>query len=560
MAGDAAFGSGAVVRTRDTGIFGRLVQSGDEIDFREFAVMMSQRDDLYALQELLNALPHMNGGIHALPVDASHWGEAAQLARGNGARWAGVWADERGEVFRLYACLQYGGAYVLLQTEVPAAEPVLPSQAPHYLAADRPERHIQDLFGIRFSDHPEQLKRWTRHQAWDADSFPLRAAFPAQGFRTDAAPPDMEYPFLKAHGDSVYEIPVGPIHAGIIEPGHFRFQAVGETVLHLEERLGYVHKGIEKIAVGREPEGLARLAGRVSGDTAVGHAWAACMAMERAAGINIPPRAQYVRAVLAERERIINHLWDMAALCNDVAFSFGFYQFGRLRELWLRENLAFFGHRLMMDCIVPGGVRCDLSSEALAQTRQSLAALGRELSELIIIIDNNSSLEDRFLRCGKLSLAQAEALGALGFVGRSSGQSFDVRKDIPYAPYDQLQVDVPLERDGDVAARFWIRYKELRATIRLCRQLLEQLPGGALLAPWTPPRAGAESMAAVEGWRGEILCFVRFADNNRIARYYPRDPSIVNWPALEKIVLENIVPDFPVCNKSVNGSYSGQDL
>jgi Ni,Fe-hydrogenase III large subunit len=214
----------------------------------------------------------------------------------------------------------------------------------------------------------------------------------------------------------------------------------------------------------------------------------------------------------------------------------------------------------MMDCIVPGGVRCDLSSEALAQTRQTLASLDKELRELFRIIDNNSSLEDRFLHAGKLSVEQAETLGALGFVGRASGQSFDVRKAMPYAPYDQLQVDVPLETDGDVAARFWVRYKELRAATRLIEQMLRQLPGGELLAPWSIPRADAESMAAVEGWRGEILCFVRFAENNRIARYYPRDPSIINWPALEKIVLENIVPDFPVCNKSVNGSYSGQDL
>lgn len=521
---------------------------------------MTQRDDLHALQNLLDSLPHKAGGTYPLSVTARHWGEAAQLAQRHGARWAGVWADERGEQLRVYACLQYGGAYVLLHTEIPAAEPVLPSQAPYYLVADRPERHAQDMFGIRFSDHPEQVKRWTRHQAWDANHYPLRSAFPVEGFRTTPAPADKDYPFLKAHGDSVYEIPVGPIHAGIIEPGHFRFQAVGETVLHLEERLGYVHKGIEKIAVGRDPQGLARLAGRVSGDTTAGHAWAACMAMERAAGIMIPQRAIYVRAVLAERERVINHLWDMAALCNDVAFSFGFYQFGRLREVWLRENETFFGHRLMMDCIVPGGVNCDLSAAAVSQTQQTLDALSKELTELMTIIDNNSSLEDRFLRAGKFSVEQAGALGALGFVGRSAGQGFDVRKTIPYAPYDQLDVAVPLESDGDVAARFWVRYKELRVAMRLLRQMLEQLPGGELLAPWSTPRADAESMAAVEGWRGEILCFVRFGENNRIARYYPRDPSIINWPALEKIVLENIVPDFPVCNKSVNASYSGQDL
>jgi Ni,Fe-hydrogenase III large subunit/Ni,Fe-hydrogenase III component G len=521
---------------------------------------MSQRDDLHGLQELLTALPHKKGAIHPLRIEAKHWGSAAQLAQRHGARWAAVWADERGDQFHVYASLQYASAYVLLQTEVAVAEPVLPSQAPYYLAADRPERHVQDMFGIRFSDHPEQLKRWTRHQAWDADSYPLRSSFPAHGFAIGVTPPDNDYPFLKAHGDSVYEVPVGPIHAGIIEPGHFRFLAIGETVLNLEQRFGYVHKGIEKIAVGRDPDGLARLAGRVSGDTTVAHTWAACMAMENAAGLKIPARAQYIRAVLAERERIINHLWDMAALCNDVAFAFGFYQFGRLREYWLRENTAFFGHRLMMDCIVPGGVRCDLSPEGAAHSVQTLTALGAELNELMTIIDNNSSLEDRFLHAGKFSPEQAAALGALGFVGRASGQTFDVRKTVPYAPYDHLGVDVPVESNGDVAARFWVRYKELRAAMRLMKQLLRQLPESELRAAWQTPQADAESMAAVEGWRGEVLCFVRFAANNRIARYYPRDPSIINWPALEKIQLDNIVPDFPVCNKSVNGSYSGQDL
>jgi Ni,Fe-hydrogenase III large subunit len=176
------------------------------------------------------------------------------------------------------------------------------------------------------------------------------------------------------------------------------------------------------------------------------------------------------------------------------------------------------------------------------------------------IIDNNSSLEDRFLHAGKFSPEQAAALGALGFVGRASGQTFDVRKTVPYAPYDHLGVDVPVESNGDVAARFWVRYKELRAAMRLMKQLLRQLPESELRATWQTPQADAESVAAVEGWRGEVLCFVRFAANNRIARYYPRDPSIINWPALEKIQLDNIVPDFPVCNKSVNGSYSGQDL
>ncbi len=494
-----------------------------------------------------------------IEVECVDWGKTAHHAAAGNWRWAGVWAEHLGGDFEVSACLESAGTYLILRTRVPVEKPELPSHARYFWAADRMERHIQDLFGMRFSDHPDP-RRWTRHQAWDEHTFPLRKGFPAAGAASPATSPDCDYPFLKAQGASVYEIPVGPVHAGIIEPGHFRFQAIGETVLHLEERLGYVHKGVEKIAEGRDPAALARLAGRVSGDTTVGHTWAACMAMERAAGMEIPLRAAYVRGILAERERVINHLWDLGALCNDVGFAFGYYEFGRLRELWLRENSEGFGHRLLMDRIVPGGVNVDVTPDTAERMRNSLAALHRELNELLTILDANSSLEDRLVGAGLLPLETASALGALGFVGRASGQTFDVRKDAPYSPYDRLQVRVPVENQGDVSSRFWVRYKELRAALRLLEQMLRELPTGALITPWQTPATHAEGFAAVEGWRGEILCFVRFGGDGLICRYYPRDPSVINWPALEKLVLGNIVPDFPVCNKSVNGSYSGHDL
>jgi Ni,Fe-hydrogenase III large subunit/NADH:ubiquinone oxidoreductase subunit C len=497
---------------------------------------------------------------HVLEVTTPHrWDKAAQLAQEQGWRWAAGWAEDEGDQFSVSVCMEHQGSYVVLRTRIDSGQPSLPSHAPYFAAANRPERQMHDLFGITFSDHPDG-RRWTRHQAWDADTFPLRRSFPREGSQQDQTPPDSDYPFFRAQGHGVYEIPVGPVHAGIIEPGHFRFQAVGETVLNLEERLGYVHKGIEKIAEGRSPESLARLAGRVSGDTAVGHAFAACLAMERASGLAAPPRAAFMRAILAERERIANHLWDMGAICNDVGFAFAYYQFGRLRELWLRDNQTFFGHRLLMDRIIPGGVQVDISGDTACRMRESIALLRRELGDLVTIIDANSSLEDRLVTTGLLSQEDAQALGALGFVGRSSGQRFDVRRDAPYAPYDRLEVTVPVEQQGDVASRFWVRYKETRAALRMIEQLLAELPGGEIARPWKRPKPDAEGLGLVEGWRGEILCFVRFGENGCISRYYPRDPSIVNWPALEKIVLGNIVPDFPVCNKSVNGSYSGHDL
>ncbi len=494
-----------------------------------------------------------------IEIEPVAWGRAAQLAAAEHWRWAGVWAEDLGLDFEVSACLEMRGAYMILRSRLPAGNPELPSQAPHYWAADRPERHIQDLLGIRFSDHPDP-RRWTRHRAWGEDAFPLRKTYPTEGEPLAGTPPDGNYPFLKAQGASVYEIPVGPVHAGIIEPGHFRFQAIGETVLHLEERLGYVHKGVEKIAEGRDPVGLARLAGRVSGDCTVGHAWAACMAMERAAAVEIGPRAAYLRGILAERERVANHLWDLGALCNDVGFAFGYFQFGRLRELWLRDNLEWFGHRLLMDRIVPGGAAVDVMPETAVRMQDALATLRRELDELMTILDANSSLEDRLVGTGLLSAETAAALGALGFVGRASGQTFDVRKDAPYPPYDRLEVRVPVEQQGDVSSRFWVRYKELRVALRLIEQMLHDLPDGTPIVPWQLPAAGAAGFAAVESWRGELLCYLRFDADGLVSRYYPRDPSIVNWPALERLTLGNIVPDFPVCNKSVNGSYSGHDL
>ncbi|MGH8551846.1 MAG: NADH-quinone oxidoreductase subunit C, partial [Methylococcales bacterium] len=399
----------------------------------------------------------------SLELSSEEWGRCAQQANRSALRWVAEWADDFHDKLRMNACFEYGGEYLVVRTCLDKEWPELPSQAPYYWAAGRGERHIQDLYGIRFTNHPDP-RRWIRHQAWPEDGYPLLKTFPVQGQPPAETPPDVDYPFLSAEGTGVYEVPVGPVHAGIIEPGHFRFQAVGETVLNLEERLGYVHKGIEKIAEGRDPESLTRLAGRISGDTTVAHAWAACLAMERAAGVEIPPRAAYLRAIFCERERIINHIWDMAAICNDVSFAFPFYQFGRLREVWLRENQTCFGHRLLMDRIVPGGVGSDLNTNSIGQMQKSIRWLEKETNFIISVVDFSESLEDRLVTTGILSADLAKKLGALGYVGRASGQTFDVRRDAPYAPYDRFEVSVPLDEQGDVAARFWVRFKEVKAS------------------------------------------------------------------------------------------------
>ncbi len=509
--------------------------------------------------------PLQKGGTERIPsttlwqIESQHWQRFAALACEQQIRWVAGWAEHLTGQFLVNTCFEKHGIYLVLRTAISRAKPELPSQATVYPAANRSERHTQDMFGIHFTDHPDHRK-WTRHLAWSKHSFPLRKDFPVQGEPQAITPPDKDYPFIKAHGAGVYEIPVGPVHAGIIEPGHFRFQAVGELILNMEERLGYVHKGIEKIAEGRTPESLARLAGRVSGDTTVGHCWAACRAMEQAAGVAVPPRAALIRGILAERERVANHLGDLGAICNDVAFVFAQMQFTRLRELWLRSNARLFGHRLLMDRIIPGGVVCDVPDNAGVSIKQEIIQLRKELSEVITAVDLNSSLEDRLYTAGFLAPDIAAAFGTLGYVGRASGQSFDVRKAAPYPPYDQVKVRVPCEAQGDIASRFWVRVKEINASLHLIEDFIDQLVDGELVAQWQTPKAGSESLGIVEGWRGEIVSFIRFDGDNKITRFYPRDPSILNWPVLEKLVLDNIVPDFPVCNKSLNGSYSGNDL
>lgn len=500
--------------------------------------------------------------IELWEIDDKNWQRFAEIAFEFKFRWAAGWTEQVDEQFNVHACFEKSGKYILLRTTINISKPELPSQATIYAAANRSERHTHDMFGITFLNHPDP-RCWTRHKAWAKHDHPLRHDFPVQGFPVDITPPDTDYHFVQSHGVGVYEIPVGPVHAGIIEPAHFRFQAVGELILNLEERLGYVHKGIEKIAEGRTPEGLAKLAARVSGDTCVSHTWAACMAMEHAAGVKISKRAALIRGILAERERIANHLGDIGAICNDVAFTFAFMQMMRLKELWCRSNYELFGHRFLMDKIIAGGVAVDVSEAASAFILTEIQELRTELAELISTIDLNSSLEDRLYTAGYLSPETAAHFGTLGFVGRASGQNFDVRRDAPYAPYDSVKTKVAFESQGDIASRFWVRYKEINASFKLIEQFIEQLaqlPEGDLVALWKTPEVGNFGLGIVDGWRGEIISYVSFGENNTIARFYPRDPSQLNWEALEKAVLNNIVPDFPVCNKSFNCSYSGCDL
>lgn len=490
-------------------------------------------------------------------LGAADWAEAAKLAKAASARFSAFWVEAYADSYTASCCLENGGEYVVLRVSL-GAHDTLPSLAAVYAAADRPERHAHDLCGIRIADARDQ-RRWIRHRAWGETEFPLRPGFDDRRI-PGPTPSDDRYPFVSAQGGGVIEIPVGPVHAGTIEPGHFRFQAVGETVLNLEERLGYVHKGIEKLAEGRDMKALARLAARVSGDSTIAHSWAACQAVERALGVAVPPRALWLRALMAERERVANHIGDIGAICNDVGFSFAQTQFSRLREIWVRESEQIFGHRLMMDRIIPGGVAVDPELGSLRDMALAASRLTNEFAALIERIESSESLEDRLMTTGRLSVEQARQLGALGYVGKASGQSFDVRRNAPYAPYDELDVPVPSYHAGDVAARAKVRADEVSISLHLIAQIVERIPDGATRVDVPLKQCTSEGFGIVEGWRGEIVTFVRIDQTGRVTRFFPRDPSWLIWPALELLIQNNIVPDFPVCNKSVNGSYSGHDL
>jgi Ni,Fe-hydrogenase III large subunit len=420
-------------------------------------------------------------------------------------------------------------------------------------AAQRFERAARDLYGVEPEGMPDK-RPWLDHGRWKHRQ-PL-ALRPVPTATPAGSPPD--YAFLPVDGHGLHQIPVGPVHAGIIEPGHFRFHANGETVVRLEERLGWVHKGIEGLMQRKPLAEAAKLAARVSGDSTVAHALAFARAVEAAADTKATARADYIRAIMAELERIANHVNDFGAVCNDASFIAIHAGATALRERVLRASQAAFGHRLMMDCVVPGGVAADLGESGRAAIATLVADFRAPFESLVYTYLNKPSLRDRTVGTGILSQHLAHRFAAGGYVGRASGRNFDARRSPGYPPYDAMEFEVPVLPEGDVHARVMIRIREIRQSLKLLGQLLERLPDGAVSVPIVP-RTG-EGVALVEGFRGEIMTWVRLTMDGTVGRCYPRDPSALQWPLLEAVVEGNIVADFPLCNKSFNCSYSGHDL
>ncbi len=488
-------------------------------------------------------------------IDEGTWvALGGQLAAGR-ASLVGLW----GERDAVHAALSADGAFFVASLECPRG--AFPSLARVHAPAQRLERAIRDLYGLEPEGLPDP-RPWLVHAG-------------------------SSYPFLPVEGESLHQIPVGPVHAGIIEPGHFRFTANGETVVRLEARLGYVHKGIESLMAGADIERAAQLAGRTSGDSTVAYAIAFARAVEAALGVDVPARAHWLRALMGELERLANHLGDIGAICNDAAFALMHAHCGMLRERVLRAADESFGHRLMRDRVVPGGVAVDLDAAGARVLLSLVDHIAARFPALTDLYESTASLQDRTVGTGILAPSLAEQFAAGGYVGRASGRGFDARRLPSYPPYDTLDLDVPVLGEGDVNARVWVRIREVEQSLKLVRRLIDGLPAGATRADIAgalatraarepsdserspgesnddrhgadPPRR--EGVALVEGFRGDVLVWVALDADGTVARCHLRDPSWFQWPLLEAAIEGNIVADFPLCNKSFNCSYSGHDL
>jgi len=475
-------------------------------------------------------------GYVRLAVDPLTWQALAAGCAAGTHDLGALWAD--GEFMRMALgdSERRLRAVASLKTEAGS----YPSVARYHAPALRLERAMRDLYGTKPIVLPD-IRPWLDHGRW-----PGRES-------------EQRYEFLPVEGEGLHQIPVGPVHAGIIEPGHFRFTANGETVVRLEQRLGYVHKGVESLFVGADIDHGARLIGRLSGDSTVAYAWAYTRAVEAALGWSVPLRAILLRGVMAELERMAHHISDVGAICNDASVIAIHARCALQREDVLATSQACFGHRLMMDRIVPGGVTDDLSAEGIGRVRGLIGRLAAARAEIERVYNSMPSLQDRTVTTGIVSPALARQYAAGGFVGRASGRAFDVRKNFPYEPYDQMAFDLCMRSAGDVDARLMVRLQEIGESVRIVGQLLDRLAPGPIRNEPPPVREG-EGAALVEAFRGDAFVSVRLASDGRLARVHARDPSWFQWPLLEAAIEGNIVADFPLCNKSFNCSYSGHDL
>src|SRR6266545_7348162 len=492
-------------------------------------------------------------GYHrvAIPTTAATLAEHGGALQRGGFRLALVAAHDDRDTLR--AVYLYTAAdpdrRVELHLPVDRSDPAVPTLAGLSFPAGRFEREMHDLYAIRPVEHPLP-RRLVRHQHWPSGWYPMRH---------DAGPPpqfgdtDEPFPFLTVQGPGVYEIPVGPVHAGLIEPGHFRFSVVGETILKMKARLWFAHRGIERLFEGQDTQAAVRLAECISGDSAIAHNLAYCLAVEDATQLSVPEDAARLRALLLELERVYNHIADIGALCNDVGFGLAQASALTLREKLLRLNADVTGHRLLRSAIRPGH-----ASVQRLPAPGELSEIGRRFDEIIGLATANTVVMDRFTGTAVLSTEDALAIGTLGVVARASGLTLDARIAHPFTDLGSA-FQYTGQHGGDVMARFSVRAGEVRASLNLITQLAGDIRTFSATAPQTP-RSGGTGLGITEGWRGSIIHRVEVSPAGTLTRCKIVDPSFLNWPALSVALAGTIVPDFPLANKSFNLSYAGNDL
>lgn len=498
--------------------------------------------------------------IRVFLEDASGRQELAGALLERGCRFASVFAEDRRAAegaYYLYDVVEHPDdqRYLVIRYRVAPDQPRFPSISVQTPAANWMEREIQDWFGLEAEGHPNP-RRVALHDHWP-DVHPLRKDFPIE----TVLPPLEGDPhvFRQTIGEGVLYVPVGPVHAGIIEPGHFHFAVAGEPVIYLQLRLFYTHKGVEKRFETVPLKHGVFLAESISGDTSFGHGLAYCLALERAAGVEAPAHARIARVILLELERIYNHTADIGAIATDVGFVVANSHATRLREQMLRLNEELTGSRLLRGLLQPGGLRRPINTRRLPPFLEQLDSFEREFRSLVRLIEDSDSTRDRLETTGTLPPAKARDLGIVGVAGRASGQDLDVRRDHPFEGYRQFQPRVPVFSEGDVLHRMRVRAEEVLESLALIRAAAAELPEGPAASPLPETAPGTTALSAVEGWRGEILHWIRMGENGRLDRCRIKDPSLNNWPAMVEAIQGNIIPDFPVINKSFNLSYSGTD-
>jgi Ni,Fe-hydrogenase III large subunit/Ni,Fe-hydrogenase III component G len=508
--------------------------------------------------------------VHGIPVVHVHHNHIGPIARYIHANeelkgtlsllWAVDYRPQevRYEFWYLFTLWEHKD-WLIVSTDLHGNERLFESITPKIHAANWYEREIRDMFGLIAQGHPD-LRRLVRHGHWPKGVHPLQKEFPWNAVLQQRQPPgSADGHFIQ--GEGVFEVPVGPIHAGIIEPGHFRFTVAGEPIMHLDLQHFWKHRGVEKLFEQQALSGGVALAERISGDTTIGHSLAYCQAVESLMDIHVPRRARYLRSLFLELERLHNHIGDVGGICNDTAYALAHAHCGRLKERVMQLNDRLTGSRFLRGVNCVGGVGIDLSTDQLSDMVTELERIEKDFSELEQIIAVNASLIDRFESTGILKKQTAWDHGVVGVVGRASGIDRDLRRDRPFAAYDELSVRVAGSSYGDVRARVQVRMSEIHESIRLVREIQRTLPDGPLKGDrQAVPDPGTWALSAVEGWRGEILYFLMAGEHERIHRCKVRDPSFVNWPAIQMAVIGNIIPDFPLINKSFSLSYAGNDL